>query len=192
MTDPTEIEVVAMALAKVMGYPGDLDPFPYALREFKKDAAEIIAALDAHRQSALPEDVGELVKWLRIYSGGLAPHECETLSNAADAIEALATHAANCERLMHKAHGDHSIAENLLAKEFARAEKAEAELAEARKALEPFARYARHYPTDRRYGNRPTSGALFSVASGELGEDEITVEDVHRAAAITKAEATHG
>jgi hypothetical protein len=59
-------------------------------------------------------------------------------------------------------------------------------------ALRPFAAFADHYPIDAKYGNRPTSGAVFSVAS-KNEEVEITVEDFHRAkAALSSYKPTEG
>ena len=58
-----------------------------------------------------------------------------------------------------------------------------------KEALRPFAAYADHYPTEKKYGNRPTTGEWHSVASGELGMVQIDVEDFHRAkAAIEETE----
>jgi hypothetical protein len=53
-------------------------------------------------------------------------------------------------------------------------------LDKAREALKPFAEFAKHYPKEKTFGLRPTSGVCYSMHS--LGfEDEITVEDFHNA-----------
>ena len=51
-------------------------------------------------------------------------------------------------------------------------------------ALECLAAMAAHFPTVKTYGTRPRSGAIYSVSDMHLGEAAITVEDLHRAAAI--------
>jgi hypothetical protein len=53
-------------------------------------------------------------------------------------------------------------------------------------ALRPFAALAFHYPIERTYGYRPTSGMLHEISSADR-TDGYTVEDLHRAAAIAKA-----
>jgi len=59
-----------------------------------------------------------------------------------------------------------------------------ADNARLREALEPFAAMAAHFPTVRTYGNRPTSGAIYSVVGDASGEPtEITVEHLHAARA---------
>jgi hypothetical protein len=95
MTDQTEIEVVARAIIGA---------------DTPENAARCaIAALDAHRSAALPEEVRGLVEWLRgrAEAMGRPQHPHALMAAAADTIEA--EHAARM--------------------------KAEAELAEARRAL---------------------------------------------------------
>lgn len=55
---------------------------------------------------------------------------------------------------------------------------------EMAEALECLAAMAAHFPTVKTYGNRPRSGAIYSVSDMHLGEAAITVEDLHRAAAL--------
>lgn len=60
--------------------------------------------------------------------------------------------------------------------------KAEKERDRAVDALRPFAALAAHFPTVRKYGNRPTTGDIFSCDSGKESVASITVEDLHKAA----------
>jgi len=86
------------------------------------------------------------------------------------------------ERLAYKVgHRDarHAAAELALA--------ATAEIERLRAALRPFAALAEHYPTERKYGNRPTSGMLFEVSSSNKTAG-YTVEDLHAAAAAFTAD----
>jgi hypothetical protein len=55
---------------------------------------------------------------------------------------------------------------------------------EMAEALECLAAMAAHFPTVKTYGNRVRSGAIYSVSDMHLGEAAITVEDLHRAAAL--------
>ena len=55
---------------------------------------------------------------------------------------------------------------------------------EMAEALECLAAMAAHFPTVKTYGNRVRSGAFYSVSVMHLGEAAITVEDLHRAAAL--------
>lgn len=55
---------------------------------------------------------------------------------------------------------------------------------EMAEALECLAAMAAHFPTVKTYGTRPRSGAIYSVSDMHLGEAAITVEDLHRAAAL--------
>lgn len=63
----------------------------------------------------------------------------------------------------------------------AMAQKLQEERDELLSALRPFAAFAKHFPAEGGRGNRPTTGTFYAVASGDLGEDEITVEDFNRA-----------
>lgn len=51
-------------------------------------------------------------------------------------------------------------------------------------ALAPFAAFAGHLPAKRKFGNRPTSGVVYSMASHGIPDAEFTVEQVHAAAAL--------
>ena len=75
------------------------------------------------------------------------------------------------------------------AAEDARAELAyvRAQLRIAEKALEPFAGFADHFPTTKRYGNRPTSGEFYQVSSHGKHDASLTVEAVHAARAALSA-----
>lgn len=48
-------------------------------------------------------------------------------------------------------------------------------------ALKQFAEFAPHFPMNRQYGNRPSSGTFYRVGSHEIGENELTVENLHAA-----------
>lgn len=54
---------------------------------------------------------------------------------------------------------------------------------EMAEVLECLANMARHFPNIPTYGNRPRTGNIYTVADGQ-GEASITVEDLHRAAAL--------
>lgn len=54
---------------------------------------------------------------------------------------------------------------------------------EMAEVLECMANMARHFPNIPTYGNRPRTGTIYTVADGQ-GEASITVEDLHRAAAL--------
>lgn len=62
------------------------------------------------------------------------------------------------------------------------------QIAQLRAALQPFAALAEHYPTDKAYGNRPTSGVLFEVSSSNKTA-AYTVEDLHAAAKALESSA---
>lgn len=66
---------------------------------------------------------------------------------------------------------------------------AEARAERYRAALKPFSDFAKHYPTTRRYGGRPSTGTVFEVSSTGLPDASLTVEDLHRAAALAEGEA---
>lgn len=51
-------------------------------------------------------------------------------------------------------------------------------------ALAPFAAFAKHFPAERKFGNRPTSGVIYSMASGGMPDAEFTAEQLRAAAAI--------
>lgn len=61
----------------------------------------------------------------------------------------------------------------------------EAYVERLREALRPFAALAEHYPAVKKYGNRPTSGILFEISSGDKTAG-YTVEDLHAAAEVFK------
>ncbi|RWK39268.1 hypothetical protein [Mesorhizobium sp.] len=60
----------------------------------------------------------------------------------------------------------------------------EKRIAELEDAIRPFAALALHYPTSRKYGNRPTTGSILHVCSGGIPDAEITVEAIHKAAQL--------